>query len=93
VLCLDSLITGRAENLTELRGEKGFLFRRFDVTDYIDVEDPVDCVFHLASPASPRDYLEHPVHTMNTGSLGTRRCLGLARAKGARFLLSSTSEV
>jgi dTDP-glucose 4,6-dehydratase len=76
-----------------LLGQDGFRFRRFDVTGYIEVEDPVDWVLHLASPASPRDYLEHPIHTMNTGSLGTLRCLGLARAKGAGFLLSSTSEV
>lgn len=93
VLCLDSLLTGREENLAGLLGSGGFRLERFDVTGHIEVDGPVDWVLHLASPASPRDYLEQPIHTLKVGALGTLRCLGLAKAKGAGFLVSSTSEV
>lgn len=93
VLCIDSLITGSAENLSGLVDREGFRFERRDVTEHLPVEGPVDWVVHLASPASPADYLEHPIHTLKVGALGTLRVLGLARAKGAGMLLASTSEV
>lgn len=93
VLCIDSLITGSTENLSRLTDREGFRFERRDVTEHLPVEGPVDWVVHLASPASPADYLEHPIHTLKVGALGTLRALGLARAKGAGMLLASTSEV
>ncbi|MGH2661196.1 MAG: UDP-glucuronic acid decarboxylase family protein [Actinomycetota bacterium] len=93
VLALDSLLTGDTDNLAGCFGQPGFTFERIDVTDHLDVPGPVDWVLHFASPASPSDYLEHPIHTLKVGSLGTHRTLGLARAKGAGFLLASTSEV
>ncbi len=93
VLCVDSLITGRAENLSALEGRDGFRLERLDVTSYLSVEGPVDWVLHFASPASPRDYLEHPIHTLKVGAIGTLRALGLAKAKRAGFFLASTSEV
>jgi dTDP-glucose 4,6-dehydratase len=93
VLCLDSLLTGRLENLAPAMHQDRFRFQDFDVTHHIEVDGPVDMVFHFASPASPRDYLQHPIHTMKVGALGTLRALGLAKAKGAGFLLASTSEV
>ena len=79
-------------NIAHLR-DRDFEFIRHDVTRYIDVEGPVDFVLHWASPASPIDYLELPIQTLKVGSLGTHNALGLAKAKGARFLLASTSEV
>ncbi|HEY7874605.1 MAG TPA: GDP-mannose 4,6-dehydratase, partial [Actinomycetota bacterium] len=78
--------------LKSLESEPGFHFEERDVTQSLDVEDDVDLVLHMASPASPPDYLEHPIATLDVGSIGTRNCLELARAKGARFFLASTSE-
>jgi dTDP-glucose 4,6-dehydratase len=92
VLAVDNLLTGNERNFDHLRGEKRFRFLRHDVTKFIAVEGPVDYVFHFASPASPIDYLELPIQTLKVGSLGTHNALGLAKAKGATFLLASTSE-
>jgi len=93
VVAIDSLLTGRLDNLHELEGEDGFEFIEHDVTEYVDVDGPVDAVLHFASPASPRDYLEHPIKTLKVGSLGTHNTLGLAKQKDARYLLASTSEI
>lgn len=93
VICLDNLITGSTDNIAHLLGNKNFLFIHHDVTNYIYLEGPVDYVLHFASPASPVDYLNLPIQTLKVGSLGTHKALGLARAKKARFLLASTSEV
>jgi dTDP-glucose 4,6-dehydratase len=93
VIGLDNLLTGNPRNLEHLAGEKRFRFVRHDVTHYIFVDGPLDAVLHFASPASPIDYLEHPIQTLKVGSLGTHNALGLAMAKKATFLLASTSEV
>jgi len=93
VIGVDNLITGSAENLSHLEREKRFTFVRQDVSRALTVDGPVDGVLHFASPASPIDYLEHPIATLDVGSLGTRNALDLARAKGARFFMASTSEV
>jgi dTDP-glucose 4,6-dehydratase len=93
VLCLDSLLTGSSSNVAELLGVEAFRFERYDVTNHLHVEGRVDWVLHLASPASPRDYLEHPIHTLKVGALGTLHALGLAKAKDSGFFLASTSEV
>jgi len=93
VICLDNLITGRVENIAHLVGRDDFTFIKHDVTEYIYIAKPVDNILHFASPASPIDYLEYPIQTLKVGSLGTHKALGLAKAKGARFLLASTSEV
>ncbi len=93
VVCLDSLLTGRIENLAAALQDKRFRFEDFDVTNYLEVDGVVDFVLHFASPASPKDYLRHPIHTLKVGALGTLRALGLAKSKGAGFLLASTSEV
>jgi dTDP-glucose 4,6-dehydratase len=93
VVCMDNLVTGDLGNVEHLFGNPAFRFVRQDVTDYIHVPGPVDYVLHFASPASPIDYLELPIQTLKVGSLGTHKALGLAREKGARFLLASTSEV
>ena len=93
VHCYDSLLTGDAANLDELRDEPRFRFEERDVTVSLDVDGPVDWVLHFASPASPRDYLELPIETLKVGSLGTLNALELARAKGAGFMVASTSEV
>jgi dTDP-glucose 4,6-dehydratase len=93
VVCLDNLLTGRAANVSALQGNPAFRFVRSDVSDYIHVPGPVDAVLHFASPASPVDYLQLPIETLKVGSLGTLHSLGLARDKGARFILASTSEV
>jgi dTDP-glucose 4,6-dehydratase len=93
VLGFDNLLTGDIGNLAHLRDEDGFSFVEFDVTEYLEVDGDVDRVFHWASPASPIDYLQFPIQTMKVGSLGTWRALGLARYKGAGFVLASTSEV
>src|SRR2546423_4713854 len=93
VLCGDSLMTGSRDNLAGREGNPSFTFRQYDVTGHLDVDGPVDWVLHFASPASPRDYLEHPIHTLKVGALGTLNCLGLAKARRAGFLLASTSEV
>jgi dTDP-glucose 4,6-dehydratase len=92
VICLDNLETGSLENIAHIRDEK-FEFRHTDITEYVDVPEPVDFVYHLASPASPIDYLRLPLHTLKVGSLGTNHMLGLAKWKRARFLIASTSEV
>ncbi len=93
VVCLDSLLTGRIENLAAALKNSRFRFEDLDITNYLDVDGPVDFVLHFASPASPRDYLQHPIHTLKVGAVGTLHSLGLAKAKGATFLLASTSEV
>jgi len=93
VVCADNLLTGAPENVAHLLGEKGFQFLELDVSGYIHVSGPVDAILHFASPASPIDYLEHPIQTLKVGSLGTHRTLGLAREKKAAYLLASTSEV
>jgi dTDP-glucose 4,6-dehydratase len=92
VIGVDNLLTGDLANLQHLRN-RAFEFIRHDVTRYIDVDGAVDAILHWASPASPIDYLELPIQTLKVGSLGTHNALGLARAKGARFVLASTSEV
>jgi dTDP-glucose 4,6-dehydratase len=92
VLGLDNLVTGAARNLEHLRGNPSFEFRECDVCQTVAVDGPVDAVLHLASLASPKDYLEHPIETLDVGSAGTRNLLELARRKQARFLLTSTSE-
>ena len=93
VVCVDNLITGRMENVAHLLQRQGFEYLEHDVSKPYTVEGPVDFILHFASPASPIDYLELPIQTLKVGSLGTHNSLGLARAKGARFLLASTSEV
>lgn len=93
VICMDNLITGNAENIGHLFGNPRFTFVQHDVTNYIFVEGPLDYILHFASPASPIDYLKLPIQTLKVGSLGTHKALGLAKAKGATFLLASTSEV
>jgi len=92
VIGIDNLVTGDLNNIAHLR-ERDFQFIRHDVTRYIDVDGPVDYVLHWASPASPIDYHELPIQTLKVGSLGTHNALGLAKAKGAKFVLASTSEV
>jgi dTDP-glucose 4,6-dehydratase len=92
VVAIDNLITGDMSNVAHLR-DRDFQFIRHDVTQYIDVDGPVDAVLHFASPASPIDYLELPIQTLKVGSLGTHNALGLAKAKRSRFLLASTSEI
>jgi len=93
VIGMDNFITGRPENLAHLAGHARFSFVQHDVTNFIFVDGVLDGVLHFASPASPRDYLEIPIQTLKVGSLGTHKALGLAKAKRARFLLASTSEV
>jgi dTDP-glucose 4,6-dehydratase len=93
VLGLDNLITGDTRNISHLAGHPRFRFVHHDVTEYIYVDGTVDAILHFASPASPIDYLQIPIQTLKVGALGTHKALGLARAKGARFLLASTSEV
>jgi len=93
VIAMDNLITGNTANIEHLAGHDHFLFIKHDVTNYIYIEGPLDAVLHFASPASPIDYLEFPIQTLKVGALGTHKALGLAKAKGARFLLASTSEV
>jgi dTDP-glucose 4,6-dehydratase len=93
VVCVDNLITGKRENVAHLAGRSDFEFVLHDVSTPIEIDGPVDFVLHFASPASPIDYLELPIQTLKVGSLGTHNALGLAKAKGARYLLASTSEV
>ncbi len=93
VICMDTLLTGSLRNVSHLLGHPRFDFVRHDVTNFISLEGSLDAVFHFASPASPVDYLEHPIHTLKVGALGTHRVLGLAKEKGARVVLASTSEV
>ena len=92
VVGIDNLLTGDLANIAHLTG-RDFVFVKHDVTNYINVDGPVDAVLHWASPASPIDYLELPIQTLKVGALGTHKALGLAKAKGARFVLASTSEV
>jgi len=92
VVGMDNLVTGDVNNIAHLTG-RDFVFVKHNVTDYVTVEGPLDYVFHFASPASPIDYLKLPIQTLKVGSLGTHNSLGLAKAKRARFLLASTSEV
>jgi dTDP-glucose 4,6-dehydratase len=92
VICVDNLDTGSLQNVEHLRGDD-FLFVNHDVTLHLEVEEPVDVVFHLAALASPIDYLRMPLHSLKVGSYGTHNALGLAKFKRARFLLASTSEV
>jgi dTDP-glucose 4,6-dehydratase len=92
VIAMDSLLTGNTDNIAHLAGDERFQFIKHDVTNYIYVKGPLDAILHFASPASPIDYLELPIQTLKVGSLGTHKALGLAKDKGARFLLASTSE-
>jgi len=92
VICIDNLITGDSANISHLFGNPRFRFVQYDVTNFLFVEGQVDYIFHFASPASPIDYLKFPIQTLKVGSLGTHKALGLAKAKGARFFLASTSE-
>jgi dTDP-glucose 4,6-dehydratase len=93
VICMDNFRTGSPDNIAHLFKNRRFLFIEQDVTTYIYVKGPLDAILHFASPASPVDYLELPIPTLKVGSLGTHKALGLAKEKGARFLLASTSEV
>jgi dTDP-glucose 4,6-dehydratase len=93
VVCFDSLLTGSTSNVAHLQDNPAFELSIQDVTNHIQVDGPVDFVMHLASPASPADYARYPIETLKVGSAGTLNCLGLAKAKGAGFFLSSTSEV
>jgi dTDP-glucose 4,6-dehydratase len=93
VVGMDNFITGNPDNLAHLAGHPAFRFVRHDVSQFIFVDGPLDGVLHLASPASPIDYLTFPIQTLKVGALGTHNALGLAKAKGARFFLASTSEV
>ncbi|WP_419164821.1 UDP-glucuronic acid decarboxylase family protein [Candidatus Palauibacter sp.] len=93
VLGIDNLITGRRENLSHLEDDPRFRLLERDVSEHLEIEDELDGIFHLASPASPVDYLRFPIQTLKAGALGTHNTLGLAKARGARLLLASTSEV
>ncbi len=93
VICVDNLITGSPDNIAHLWGKPNFEFINYDVTNYVYVEGEVHYILHFASPASPIDYMQFPIQTLKVGSLGTHKALGLAKAKDARFLLASTSEV
>jgi dTDP-glucose 4,6-dehydratase len=93
VICMDNFLTGRMENIEHLLGKPNFIFKKHDVTTFIEIKGSLDYVMHFASPASPKDYHEHPIHTLKVGALGTYNSLGLAKDKNATFLLASTSEV
>lgn len=93
VIAMDNLITGSTNNIAHLAGNQRFTFIKHNVSNYIYIDGPLDAVLHFASPASPNDYLEHPIPTLKVGSLGTLNTIGLAKAKNARYLLASTSEV
>jgi dTDP-glucose 4,6-dehydratase len=93
VVAMDNLITGHVRNIEHLAGNERFRFIKQDVTEFLYLDGPVDAVLHFASPASPKHYLDLPIQTLKVGALGSHKALGLARAKGARFLLASTSEV
>ncbi len=92
VLCVDNLLTGSTDNIAHIRNP-AFTFIHLDITQYVYIDGPIDYILHFASPASPKDYLELPIQTLKVGALGTHKALGLAKAKGATFLLASTSEV
>jgi dTDP-glucose 4,6-dehydratase len=93
VIAIDNLVTGSVDNIAHLAGNGYFRFIQQDVTEFLFLDGPVDYVWHFASPASPIDYLELPIQTLKVGSLGTHKALGLAKHKGARFLIASTSEI
>jgi len=93
VVGLDNFVTGHPDNIAHLIGQQGFEFLRHNISTYTFVAGPIDGVLHFASPASPVDYLEHPIPTLKVGSLGTHNTLGLAKVKQARYLVASTSEV
>ncbi len=93
VLCLDNFITGNPLNIQHLQGNPRFTFLRHNISNEVEIDGPIDNILHFASPASPVDYLRHPIPTLKVGSLGTHNTLGLAKAKNAAFLLASTSEV
>ncbi|MGH2812041.1 MAG: UDP-glucuronic acid decarboxylase family protein [Actinomycetota bacterium] len=93
VTCYDSLLTGAASNLDRLKDRQGFTYLQRDVTRYVELDAEVDWILHFASPASPIDFEKYPIHILKVGALGTLNCLGLAKSKGAGFLLASTSEV
>jgi dTDP-glucose 4,6-dehydratase len=93
VVCMDNFVTGSPDNVAPFQARPAFRLVRHNVTEYLRMDGALDWVLHLASPASPRDYLELPIQTLKVGALGTHNALGLAKAKGARFLLASTSEV
>ena len=93
VVCMDNLVTGNPDNVAHLIGNERFEFVHHDVTNFVYVAGRLDYILHFASPASPIDYLKLPIQTLKVGALGTHNCLGLAKAKGARILLASTSEV
>ncbi len=93
VVAMDNLITGSQDNISHLAGNRNFEFIYHDISNFIHVPGPIDAVLHFASPASPIDYLKYPIQTLKVGAMGTHNALGLARAKNARFLLASTSEV
>lgn len=93
VICMDNLLTGSLRNIEHLFRDPNFYFEKYDITHYVHVPGRLDCILHFASPASPADYLMHPIHTMKVGAIGTLHVLGLAKAKNARILVASTSEV
>jgi dTDP-glucose 4,6-dehydratase len=93
VLCVDNIITGTLGNVEHLRKHERFTFIRHDISHALEIDGPIDNILHFASPASPVDYLQFPIQTLKVGSLGTHNTLGLAKAKSARYLLASTSEV
>ena len=93
VIAIDNLLTGSPRNIEHLTGNPDFRFIEQDVTDYLNIPGEIDFIFHFASPASPIDYLEYPIPTLKVGALGTHNALGLAKAKGATFVIASTSEV
>jgi dTDP-glucose 4,6-dehydratase len=93
VICLDNLLTGHRRNIAHLLDNKAFSFIEHNISEPVRIDGPLDAVLHFASPASPADYLAHPIPTLKVGSLGTHNALGLAKAKDARFLLASTSEI
>jgi dTDP-glucose 4,6-dehydratase len=93
VICVDNLETGSLGNIEHIGEDANFKFLLIDITDHYEIDEPVDFVFHMASPASPIDYARLPLHTLKVGAYGTHNSLGLAKAKRARFLLASTSEV
>lgn len=93
VICMDNLLTGSLDNIGHLFSNRAFTFINYNITNYLYTTGPLDAILHFASPASPADYLKFPLETLTVGSVGTYHGLGLARAKGAKFLLASTSEV
>jgi dTDP-glucose 4,6-dehydratase len=93
LVCVDNFITGNPANIRHLQGNPRFMLLRHNISNHVEIEGPIDNILHFASPASPVDYLRHPIQTLKVGSLGTHNTLGLAKAKNSRFLLASTSEV